>query len=135
MRSVMFCAALVGLSCLAGCGTNQPKFDELFPVTGTVTKGGKTMSGGSVVFEADPPKQGFLINSDVKADGTFSLSTVRTTDSTGERKPGAPAGKYKVTYTPSAGDQTAGYSPPVVLSEPITVESKPNELKLELLKK
>src|SRR5262245_29001621 len=102
MRTALCFAASV-LLFLTGCGgKNQPKFDELHPVTGTLTAGGKAVTGGAVQFSPDPAKPEFMVNSEVGADGTFRLSTVRTTDSKGERKPGAPAGKYQVTYSPPA---------------------------------
>ncbi|HEY1188491.1 MAG TPA: hypothetical protein VGE74_12640, partial [Gemmata sp.] len=95
---------------LLGCGKDpsQPGFPDLHPVKGVVKRGGQPVSKGTVQFTPDPAKSDFLVNSEVGADGTFTLTTVRTTDSRGERKPGAPAGKYKVTFTPPLGDQTAG---------------------------
>lgn len=117
----------------AGCGDgNQPGFPDLHPVTGVVTKGGSPVSGGVVKFTPVPDNPDFLINSEVGPDGTFSLSTVRTTDTRGERKPGVAPGQYTVTYIPVAGDQTAGYQPPVTLPDPVTVEAKANELTIEL---
>ncbi len=118
----------------AGCGGNgnQPDFPDLHPVTGVVTKGGAPVSGGVVQFNPVPDSSEFLINSEVGPDGAFSLSTVRTTDTDGERKRGVAAGQYKVTYTPNVADQTAGYQPPITLPEPVTVEPKDNDLKIEL---
>ena len=78
------------------------------PGQGGGKRDGQPVKGGVVQFTPDPDKPEFLINSEVGADGMYTLSTVRTTDSKGERKTGAPAGAYKVTYTPSLGDQTAG---------------------------
>jgi hypothetical protein len=118
----------------AGCGSgvNQPKFDALHPVTGTVLQSGKAVVGGVVRFTPDPDKPEFLINSEVGTDGKFKLSTVRTTDTTGERKPGAPAGKYSVTFLPKLGDQTTGYQNPVTLPQPVMVEAKDNDLQIDL---
>jgi len=128
-----FGVLLAGLVLLVGCkAKNQPQFGDLFPVTGTVLASGKAVSGGVVRFAPDPDKPDFLINSEVGSDGRFKLSTVRTTDTSGERKPGAPAGNYKVTYTPSVTDQTAGYKQPVTLPKAVTVEPKENDLKIEL---
>jgi len=133
MRSAFLPGCLAGLILLAGCGKPPAKFDDLHPVTGTIlTSEGKPVEAGVVVFEADPPKADFLTNSEVGSGGTFKLTTVRTNDSQGERKPGAPAGKYKVTFTPKLGDQTAGYQAPVTLPNPVTVEAKSNDLKLTL---
>ena len=124
---------------LVGCGGggNQPAFPELFPVKGVVKRGGQPVSGGSVKFTPDPDRPEFGINSEVGADGTFSLTTFRTTDKAGERKPGAPAGKYRVTYMPPAGDQTAGGVSfnPIEAPEPATVAALENNLTVELTKK
>lgn len=128
---------LVVLAAVVGCGGggSQPDFPAVHPVTGTITKSGKPVSGGVVRFAPDPDKQEFMINSEVGPDGSFKLSTVRATDRSGERKPGAPAGKYVVTYTPMVADQTTGLMEPVVLAQPVTVEAKENKLTLELPKK
>jgi len=132
MRVTLLSAAAVGLLVLAGCGRSKSSFEELHPVKGVITSGGKPVSGGVVRFVSEPDKPDFLMNGEVKSDGTFSLSTVRTNDREGERKSGAPAGKYRVTYTPNAGDQTAGYVQPVTLPNLVTVEAKANDLKLDL---
>ena len=110
---------------LAGCGgPSQPAFPELHPVRGVVKRGGAAVSGGVVKFTPEPATPDFLVNGEIGADGSFTLSTVRTTDTAGERKPGAPAGKYKVTYLPPAGDQTVGPTPqPVTLPAPVTLPS------------
>jgi hypothetical protein len=134
MRLVHLLAFVVlGLG-VAGCSAPpQPEFGELHPVTGVVKQDGKPVSGGVVRFRPDPDKPEFLINSEVASDGTFSLSTVRTTDKQGERRPGAPAGQYKVTYEPKLGDQTADrYREPVTLPKPVTIEAKSNQLTIEL---
>ena len=86
-----------------------------------------------VRFTPDPDKSEFLINAVVGGDGSYSLSTVRTTDTKGERKTGAPAGTYKVQYTPDIGDQTAGGSmDPIHVIKPATVNAGPNDIPIEL---
>jgi hypothetical protein len=131
---IVVCCLGIGLGC--GGGSNQPPFSDLFVVKGVVMRGNDPVKGGAVRFQSDSDKQEFLVNSEVGSDGTFSLITVRTTDKQGERKPGAPAGKYKVMYYPNAADQTAGGSTdPIELSQAVTVEAKENNLKLELPKK
>ena len=132
------CVIVLGLFVLAGCGgDSQPPFPDLHPVKGVVKRGGKAVTGGGVRFDPDPAKPEFLVTATVEADGTFTLSTVRTTDKVGERKPGAPAGKYTVTYMPPAGDQTAGGGSfdPITAPTPVTVEAKGNEVTVELGKK
>jgi hypothetical protein len=137
MRALLFCLFAVGL--LSGCGGSggkQPDFPDLHPVKGTVTRGGAPVKGGAVQFAPDPARPDFLINSEVGPDGTFALSTVRTTDKSGERKSGAPAGSYKVTFTPPLGDQTAGGAVnPIELTKPVTVTAGNNDLTIELPKK
>lgn len=130
---VIVLAAALGL--LAGCGGDkkQPDFPDLNPVKGVVKRNGQPVKGGAVQFRPDPDKPDFLINSEVGADGTFTLSTVRTTDSKGERKTGAPAGTYKVTFTPPLGDQTAeGHINPIDLPKPVAVKAGDNDLTIEL---
>src|SRR5262245_23020952 len=101
-------AALLALA--SGCrgGPKLAEFPELSPVKGVVKRDGQPVKGGLVRFVPDPDKPEFLTNSEVKDDGSYELSTVRTNDSKGERKPGAPPGTYKVVYTPSLNDQTTG---------------------------
>ncbi|HJZ53481.1 MAG TPA: hypothetical protein VKE74_00895 [Gemmataceae bacterium] len=128
---ILYAAGSLGCS-----GGNQPAFPELHSVKGVVKKDGQPVSGGSVRFVPDPDKGEFLVNSEVGPDGTFSLSTVRTTDRSGERRSGAPAGKYKVTYTPPLGDQSAGpQANPIDLPNPITVSAGDNDIPIDLPKK
>lgn len=125
---------IVGLlASLAACtGLKQPEFDPLHPVTGKVQRGGKPLVGGSIQFQPVPDKQEFSINSLVDQEGNFKLTTVRTTDTKGERRPGAPAGEYTVVYTPESKDQTVAFEPPITLPKKVTVETKDNNLTLEI---
>ncbi len=117
----------------SGCGGPvQPAFDPLHAVTGKVQRGGMPLTGGSLRFNAIPDKEEFIVNSLVGPDGSFTLTTVRTTDSKGERRPGAPAGEYTVVYTPESADQTAAYQPPITLPQKVTIEAKENVLTLEV---
>lgn len=131
-------AVFAALGLLAGCdpGRPQPEFDALHPVKGVVKRGAQPVKGGLIQFTPDPNKPEFLTNAVVGADGTYALTTVRTTDKQGERKPGAPAGNYKVTYTPPLGDQTeGGQSPPVELPTAVTVNPGENDIPIDLGKK
>ena len=94
MRTRTLSTAALALALLVGCdkGNKQPDFPDLSPVKGGVKRDGQPVKGGVVQFTPDPDKPEFLINSEVGADGVYTLSTVRTTDSKGERKTGAPAG-------------------------------------------
>ena len=128
---------LLGALAAVGCGTaSGPAFPELAPVKGVVKRGAAPVAGGVVKFTPDPDTAEFLVNAEVGTDGAFTLSTVRTTDKTGERKPGAAAGKYAVTYFPPAGDQTTGGVPTPVNLPPMTVPKEGHAaLTLELPKK
>ena len=137
MRTRTLVCALLAAGLLSGCGSGkQPDFPDLHPVKGVVKRDGQPVKGGSVQFTPDPDTPEFLINSEVGTDGAYTLSTVRTTDKKGERKPGAPAGKYKVTYTPPLSDQTAGGQlNPIELAQAATVSAGNNEIPLDLPKK
>lgn len=129
-----FAPLFVVVALAHGCsaGREQPPFPELHPVKGTVQKGKAPVSGGLLQFTRADDNGEFLVNSEVAADGTFSLSTVRATDTRGERKPGAPAGAYKVTYSPPYNDQTAGAIKPIVLPQQVTVQPGENNLTVEV---
>lgn len=119
----------------AGCGRdgNQPAFPDLNPVKGVVKRDGKPVSGGVIRFNPEPDKGEFIINSEVGPDGTYKLSTTRATDNEGERKPGAPAGSYKVVFIPAFGDQTAGGSvDPVESANRVTVKAGENDIPIDL---
>ncbi len=121
--------SLLVLCGILGCsgGVPQPAFPDLHPIKGTVRIAGKPASGGVITLVSDSPKQDFLINSEVGTDGSFKLTTVRLTDSTGERKPGVAAGKYAASYIPKLGDQTSGGAGvPMNAAAPISI-SGPNE--------
>jgi hypothetical protein len=122
---------------LLGCNEGkQPDFPPLHPVKGVVKKDGKAVSGGSVRFTPDPDKPEFLVGGEVGADGSFTLSTLRTTGKKGERKDGAPAGTYKVTFMPLQGDQTAGGAiEPIELPKTVTVQAGDNNIVIDLPKK
>lgn len=136
MLNRIFTAGLLSLLIsLLGCnGAKQPDFEALHPVTGRVQRAGQPLAGGAIRFNSVPEKPEFSINGLVAEDGTFSLTTVRTTDTRGERRPGAPAGEYSVVYTPPNLDQTKGFDPPITLPTPVKIEAKDNNLTLEVPK-
>jgi hypothetical protein len=134
MRPAFLLSATLAAGVLAGCGSgtsDQPAFPELLPVSGVVNQGGKPVTGGDVRFTPEPTRSGFMYTAEVGADGRFTLQTVRTTDGKGERKPGAPAGQYKVVYVPVMVDQAAGTPEPAELRQPVTVDPKATDLKLD----
>jgi hypothetical protein len=103
----------------------------LHPVSGKITYGGQAPGGGMIKFEPVPANEEFMVNGLLDAEGNFQLTTVRSTDSQGERKSGAPAGEYKVVFIPKNEDQTVGYVPPVTLPTPVKIEAKENVLTLD----
>jgi hypothetical protein len=69
---------------LAGCGPRRP---TTFPVTGTVTVGGKPVAGATVLFQ--PVGGGVPGRGVTTADGGFTLTTFEQGD-------GAIAGRHRV---------------------------------------
>ena len=137
---LLFLTLLLGM---IGCGPKQPDFPELVPVKGVVKKGKETVKGGAVQFEPESAQPAFLIASPVEPDGSFTLSTTRTTDKAGESRAGAPAGKYKVTYTPSLADRVpppekgskkAHIPGPINITAPVTVSAGQADLTIDLTK-
>jgi hypothetical protein len=117
---------------LAGCSEPQPDWPELHPASGVVKQNGKPVTGGAVQFAPQPERFEFHTNSELGPDGRFTLTTVRTTDAHGERRPGAPAGEYQVTYIAPIVDQTAGFTEPKTLTRLVTIAAGANELTIEL---
>lgn len=135
MRALVLCL-LCGV--LTGCGgqVELAEFEALKPIKGTVTQAGQPVSGGVIVFQSEPDKPDFLVNSEVGSDGSYTLTTVRLNDRTGERKPGAPAGNYRVTYTPVIQDQTAqGAAGPITLPKLVVIDGREEVLNIDLPKK
>ncbi|WP_020475529.1 hypothetical protein [Zavarzinella formosa] len=135
--SVSFRRLFVPLMLLAplwGCSESRPE-PELFPVSGRVTKGGKPVKGGGMIFIPEVSSgAGLSVNASVSQDGAFEGETLRT-DKTGRTvgTPGVPAGKYKVVYHPPSNGAKLGLE--VTLPEPVTVEGAPNVLNIELPEK
>jgi hypothetical protein len=93
MRRLLPVLALVAL--LAGC--SEATGPKLYPVTGTVTVGGKPAAGALIVFHprGNDALDAVRPGATVRADGTYTLV------SPGPRE-GAPAGEYDVAVTWSA---------------------------------
>jgi len=84
---------------VAGCGKSSGTLPELHSVKGGLVQSGKAVSGGFVRFM--PDKEGdFIVQSEVDAAGKFELQTVANS----QKRKGAPAGSYSVTYTPPGTD-------------------------------
>ncbi|QDU31020.1 hypothetical protein ETAA8_61730 [Anatilimnocola aggregata] len=132
-QSVTKCGVLLVLvGICVGCGTSQPSFEPLKPASGKVMQGGKPLAGGVVRFMPVPDRAEFIINSLVDENGQFALTTVRTTDTHGERREGAPIGTYKVEYAPLVVDQTVANQEPVILPAQVTIEENDNTFLLDV---
>lgn len=107
-----------------GCSVDDP-FPELHPLTGTVTRDGKPVSGGGMILlpESGPPT-GLVVNASVGTDGTFAAQTERTQTSGTLTRPGVPAGIYKVIYHPPGNGSKTGQESQV--AERVTVGPQAN---------
>lgn len=129
----MLVGVLLLLSTAVGCNTvKQPEFEALHPVTGKVMRAGAPVVKGSVSLKPVPENLNFSVNGVIGDDGSFQLSTVRMTDSKGERRPGAPAGEYSVVYAPHSEDQTKSFEAPITLPNKVVIEAKENNLTLNV---
>ena len=121
-------AALAGAAVLGGCRPGE-RFPDLHPVEGTVTRAGRPVAGGGLIFLPDPPNgSGLVVNASVQPDGRFTVETSRTADRGTEIRPGAPAGAYKVVYHPPGNGQKTGLE--VELPAGVTVPAGPVALAL-----
>jgi hypothetical protein len=127
MRLIGLSVALVVLS---GCHGGAPELPALYPVSGKVTDRGKPVGGGALRFYADPDQPTFIVSAVVNPDGTFTASTVRSSGKDEARRPGAPAGTYRLAYYPPSKDQSG--TPAVEVPQPVRVEERPNEITVEL---
>ena len=129
-------AILGTLFAMVGCGGAEgPAFPAVVAFKGVVKRSGAPVSGGLLKFTPEPDTPEFLSNAEVGPDGAFTASTVRTTDQTGERKPGLPAGKYRVIYFPPLGDQTAGASPKPIELPTTVIAVEKSDVVFELPKR
>jgi hypothetical protein len=97
---------LLALALLSGCGPHET-LPPLHPVKGKVVK------------------DGISINGQVDDDGLFELTTLEGR----KRHPGAPAGEYRVVYSPPVVGKS---SLPFALTKTFEIAAKANELVLEL---
>jgi hypothetical protein len=119
---------------LVGCGPPPgAELPALHPTTGTLTRNGQPVKGGSLRFHVTGGADAnTIVSAEVGTDGAFTVHTVSGAGKAVGRSAGAPAGKYQVTYTPLADSQSATST--VDLPDPVTVEAKANVLVLKLPK-
>lgn len=124
-------AFLLFLTLTISCSESEPKLD-LYPLKGTVTRNGQPVKGGGMILAPlASPVPGMSVNASVNLDGTFEAETLRTgKDGRTNAEPGAPAGKYKVTYHPPSNGSKMGLE--TELSGPVTLEAKANTIQIEL---
>jgi hypothetical protein len=79
-------AASLALSCW-GCGTGGASTPSLIPVKGKVSYKGQPVTKGTIRFE--PDGYGRMATGQLKADGTFELTTLKAGD-------GVVAGEHRV---------------------------------------
>ena len=132
MRTALFASCLAAmLGCSSDSGVKWPK---LHPAKGIVKVGGTVASGGYVHFRPEDTNiRDFVVTSEVGTDGTFTLTTGHAQDGKKERKPGAPAGRYIVTYSPQQTDQATGRTAmPIETPQPVTISPGENSLAVDL---
>jgi hypothetical protein len=122
-------ALAAALALLAGCSAGAP-LPVLHPLAGTVTNHGQPVRGGALRFFADPALPDLIVSAPVGPDGRFTAATVRGSDHKGERRPGAPAGVYRVMFYPPAADQRI--AAPVEVPHTVAVEPRAGEVRIEL---
>lgn len=123
-----FFGLFAAILAITGCGEFE-KLD-LHPLTGTVTRLGKPVKDGGIIFlPVEPTKQAYIINASVR-DGEFEAVTDRTSSS-GKTKiePGALVGRYKPVYHPASDGSKSGLE---VELEPIEVVAGGVSIQLEL---
>jgi hypothetical protein len=127
---------ILGVFVLTGCPGSTPKGDlpTLQPAKGKVLRGGQPVNGGSIKFHAEGGSLDLVVGGEVNADGSFELQTMHAQSM--KKASGAPVGRYKVTYFPALGDQTAGPNPaPIELPDTVTIKDGPNDIPIEVGKK
>ncbi len=123
---------LAGLILVVGCGKKLP---PMSPVSGKVTLDGQALTAGQVALIPDvgiptqesakdqPPTAG-LSAGQIGSDGTYKIFTAG--------KEGAPAGKYRVTVTPSMMPSADPKTPPAVAFSRDFTDPRNTKLRIEV---
>jgi hypothetical protein len=122
-RLLVLCLCCAGLP---GCG---PRGETLLPVSGKVRFGGKPLAAGTVVFHADRAAGNGTPHEprgEISPEGVYHLTTAG--------RPGAPAGRYKVTVlaVKEAANPTDPYAEPKWLVPPRYVRPEDTPLSVEV---
>jgi hypothetical protein len=120
--------SLVAVGVLMGGCSSEP---TLHPAQGTVTKDGKPVTAGGLIFFLESGAWNErVVNANVNADGTFTVETSYTGVTATTIKPGAPVGRYKVFYHPPGDGQKVGTE--IELDERVTIQAGSNELTIDV---
>jgi hypothetical protein len=121
---------IVGMAMLvlASCSKPAEPMPTTHPVTGTVVykQGGPVP--GRITFQPMTDLQ-LACNGPIADDGTFTVSTLRTSDQ--QRIDGVPEGEYRVTVFPQATDQ---FIIPKELPGKVTVKAGENRFDFKIEK-
>jgi hypothetical protein len=117
----------------SGCSSG-PATPTLYPLIGTVTRDGKPVVVGGLIFVPDGDgTPGLTVNAVVQPDGSFAAQTLRTSeDGTVNTSFGAPAGIYTAIYHPPGDGSKTGLE--VRLDDRVTVSAGPTTAALVLPK-
>lgn len=99
LRASMATSLAIAATVAVGCSQGDADRLETYSVHGTAKYNGQPMAGASIVLipESPSPKQKMPPFGRIDSDGSFEITSYANGD-------GAPAGKYKVTFTWSNGD-------------------------------
>jgi hypothetical protein len=116
---------------LAGCGPTFSQKVALYELTGNVTREGKPVKEGGIIFIPESGSWGgMVVNAAVIQDGTYKATTSRTTGTATVIDDGAPVGRFKVVYHPPSDGQRMGLE--TELPDIIEVKEGSNVFNLEL---
>lgn len=110
MRYWQFRHLVCGLvfTCLAGCRA-EISFPELHPLEGTISRAGRPMRGGGIIFLRDAgDPTGMIVNASVNEDGTFTGESSLNTHRGAVIRPGVPVGRFKAIYHPLSDGSVTG---------------------------
>lgn len=128
---VRIIAPVTVLLSIAAGGCHSSANPTLHTLSGTITRDGKPISEGGLIFIPESGGWGGLVmNANVEKDGSFTVESSRTTGTATDIRPGIPAGHYKAVYHPPSDGQKSGLEyqfPDIVIVEP-----GPNSIALSL---
>lgn len=121
-------AAAVALA--SGCSQPPANPPDLHPLSGTVTRDGKGVAGGGLIFLSLTGRAGLIVNANVEPGGAFTAQTEWTGGRGREVRQGVPVGRYKAVYHPVSDGSKMGLE--FELPEPVEVKPGENTVTLVL---